>query len=304
MEIIDAHLTFKREEEKRKSTDYCVIHHTGETVPQTVEVLNEYYKHRTDGDYLGIGYHFYVRKDGKVYKCRDVWAQGGHCYAWNDVTVGVCFEGDYEHESAMNIVQFNAGVELLKYIKGLYPNIKFGRHGDFKYNNTDCPGKNFPYEKMIAAVTQSAQTAPAPTQSNGQYKLLQSMKFRDSMDGNVIGRDVPKNTLIIPIKLERSGNGTLWAQYNYGGKTGWTAVDPAKGFAIKIGTILRYKLKQSMSLRVIPDGFKLANIPAGTVITPIKTTNSLRGTLWAQCTYGGKKGYVAVDTDKGYATKI
>ena len=145
--------------------------------------------------------------------------------------------------------------------------------------------------------------APSPAQSNGQYKLLQAMRFRDSIDGSAIG-NIPKNTLLTPIKLERSARGTLWAQHSYGGRTGWTAVDPAKGFAEKIGTVIRYKLKQSMSLRVIPDGFKLANIPTGTIITPIKTTKSLRGTLWAQCTYGGRKGYVAVDTAKGYATKI
>ena len=152
------------------------------------------------------------------------------------------------------------------------------------------------------AISKSAP-APAPTPSNGQYKLLQSMKFRDSIDGNAIC-NIPQNTLLTPIKLQRSTRGTLWAQHNYGGRTGWTAVDPAKGFAEKTGTILRYKLKQSMSLRVIPDGFKLADIPNGTIITPIRTIRSIRGTLWAQYEYQGKKGWTAIDERKGYAEKV
>ena len=304
MEIIDEHLTFKRPEEKRKSTDYCVIHHTGESVLQSVEVLNEFYKNRTDGDYLGIGYHFYVRKDGKVYKCRDIWAQGGHCYKWNDVSVGVCFEGNFEVEQ-MGDAQFNAGVETLKYVKGLYPNIKFGKHKDFKYNHTDCPGKNFPFDRMVAAINNSAPV-PSPAQPAIRYMLLQDMNMRNAPDGNSIISVIPKGTVVTPIKTVKSQLGTLWANCSCNGKSGYVAVDTKKGYAKVYNGVStpRYQLTQQMSLRIIPDGFKLGNIPIGTVITPIKTVKSPLGTLWAQCIYNGRKGYVAVDTKKGYAKTV
>ena len=302
MNIVDAHLAFKREEERRPATNYIILHHTGESVLQSVEVLNEFYKNRKDDDYLGIGYNFYVRKSGEIDKGRDMWAQGGHCYGHNNESVGICFEGNFEVEQ-MNDVQLGAGVELLKYVKSVYPSAQFKKHKDF--NSTDCPGKNFPFDRMIAAANNSAPT-PAPAQPIIRYMLLQDMNMRNAPDGNSIISVIPKGTVITPIKTTKSQFGTLWASCSCNGKSGYVAVDTKKGYAKVYNGVStpRYQLTQQMSLRIIPDGFKLGNIPTGTVITPIKTVKSLLGTLWAQCIYNGRKGYVAVDTKKGYAKTV
>lgn len=40
-----------------------------------------------------IGYHYYVRKSGKVYRGRYENEVGAHCLGWNDHSIGICYEG-------------------------------------------------------------------------------------------------------------------------------------------------------------------------------------------------------------------
>lgn len=39
------------------------------------------------------GYHFVIRRDGRVEIGRDLLAQGAHAYGWNDVSIGICLVG-------------------------------------------------------------------------------------------------------------------------------------------------------------------------------------------------------------------
>ena len=40
-----------------------------------------------------IGYHFYIRKSGKVIQCRRILDVGAHCRPINRCSIGVCYEG-------------------------------------------------------------------------------------------------------------------------------------------------------------------------------------------------------------------
>ena len=96
--------------------------------------------------YSGIGYHYYVRKDGSIYSGRPVGTIGAHCLNYNNKSVGVCFEGNFETERMCEI-QKKAGAELVKYLKGIYKSAVVSRHKDM--NATACPGRNFPYDDII-----------------------------------------------------------------------------------------------------------------------------------------------------------
>ncbi len=90
----------------------------------------------------GIAYHFFVDKQGKVYRGRPEWALGGHAVgasAW----LGVCFEGNFDKEE-MGAAQMKAGQRLAKYLHQKY-NRPDKRHKDMPGNSTSCPGKNFPF---------------------------------------------------------------------------------------------------------------------------------------------------------------
>lgn len=109
----------------------------------SIEALNDV---MINDGYTMIGYNYYVRKDGSVYEGRPVQAVGANCYGQNSCSIGVAFEGDFENDS-MSQAQFNAGVELTKYLKDKYCISEVGPHK--KYYNTDCPGQNFPVQEMI-----------------------------------------------------------------------------------------------------------------------------------------------------------
>ena len=143
MNIIEVTYRFAKPLYRRSATDYIIIHHeagSGQT-PQSIHA-----QHIAQG-WAGIGYHYYVRKDGTVYRGRPENTIGTHCPSRNFDSIGVCFEGNFENET-MGAAQYNAGVSLLCDILTRYPSAKIGKHKDFYA--TACPGKNFPFAKMVA----------------------------------------------------------------------------------------------------------------------------------------------------------
>jgi len=130
----------------RRLTDCIVLHHeaaSGFTAQQIHQV------HLANG-WSGIAYHYYVRKDGSVYRGRPEDKTGAHTRDENYHTIGICFEGNFETD-VMDGAQFEAGRALLDDIRERYPGIDVKRHSDF--NATACPGKNFPFEEMISEMT-------------------------------------------------------------------------------------------------------------------------------------------------------
>lgn len=125
---------------KRAATKYIILHHRA----GNGDVQSIHNTHLKNG-WSGIGYHFYVRKDGSVYRGRPIDKVGAHCTGYNDKSVGICFEGNFESET-MSATQKKVGQELISYLKNLYPSAEIKRHKDF--NSTACPGKNFPLEAI------------------------------------------------------------------------------------------------------------------------------------------------------------
>lgn len=79
----------------RDITDMIVIHHTGNPTDDdlSAEEINE--SHQDQG-WVGIGYHYVIRKDGTVELGRPDWAVGAHAYGENSHTIGVHVCGNFE----------------------------------------------------------------------------------------------------------------------------------------------------------------------------------------------------------------
>lgn len=43
--------------------------------------------------FQGIGYHFYIRKDGQIVTCRPLERMGAHAKGYNAHSIGICYEG-------------------------------------------------------------------------------------------------------------------------------------------------------------------------------------------------------------------
>ena len=94
-----------------------------------------------------IGYNFWVGFDGTVYEGRG-FKLGAGVENQNGHIISIGFQGDYHSKSVkMPDAQFNAGVDIIKYVMEKVPTVKkIGGHGEFMA--TACPGKYFPLEEM------------------------------------------------------------------------------------------------------------------------------------------------------------
>ena len=94
-----------------------------------------------------IGYNFWVGFDGTVYEGRG-FKLGAGVENQNGHIISIGFQGDYHSKDVkMPDAQFNAGVDIIKYVLENVPSIKkIGGHGEFMA--TACPGKYFPLEEM------------------------------------------------------------------------------------------------------------------------------------------------------------
>ncbi len=158
---------------KRNSTTLIVLHHAAGSGP--VEQIHDY--HRNVKGWSGIGYHFYIRKDGSVWQGRPIDTVGAHTLSYNAMSVGICFEGNFENES-MSDEQKNAGKELVSYVRDLYPSVTDVKgHGELK--STACPGENFP----LAEIASRAQN------NGGRIKQFQLAAIADGFEFPKYGAD-------------------------------------------------------------------------------------------------------------------
>lgn len=128
---------------KRPFTKGIVLHHRA----GCGDVLSIHNEHLKNG-WSGIGYHFYVRSDGTIYRGRPIDNIGAHAQGHNTYTVGICFEGNFENEE-MSAKQIKSGKWLIAYIEGLYGEaLSIKKHSEL--GNTACPGKFFPFSEMTA----------------------------------------------------------------------------------------------------------------------------------------------------------
>ena len=166
MNIIDVGLEFGSNMTLRNvnSIKRIILHHTGVTVLQSVETIHNYHKN-TNG-WAGIGYHFYVRKDGSIYKGRPLEYLGAHASGSNSDSIGICSEGNFEVEQ-MPEAQKNSLTELINYLIENYSIEKIQAHKDV--NSTSCPGANFPVDEMKKLLTSKDEQISNEETSNDLY---------------------------------------------------------------------------------------------------------------------------------------
>lgn len=140
----------------RNVTTHLILHHAAAS-SATVEGIHAYHKSK---GWAGIAYHYFVAKDGTIYRGRPENMLGAHAINWNYCSIGVCFEGNFETET-MPDAQVKAGRALVADIVLRYPSIVVGKHSDF--GQTSCPGGNFPFDAIVhnAEPASDAEKEPA-----------------------------------------------------------------------------------------------------------------------------------------------
>lgn len=141
----------------RRSTTRIILHHAAAR-KCTAQQIHSW--HLANG-WVGIGYHFFVRKDGSVYRGRPETVVGAHAGNNNYDSIGICFEGNFMTET-MPEAQKRAGQELVQGLKDKYGIRKVQKHSDV--NATGCPGTRFPFKEISEG---TAAGKPAESAAEG-----------------------------------------------------------------------------------------------------------------------------------------
>lgn len=160
MNITETNIKWNGTLSDRARTDYIALHHA-EASTCTVWDIDAWHK---GNGWSGIGYHFFVRKDGSVYRGRPLDKMGAHVQGKNNVSIGICAEGDYTRE-VMPDAQKKAICELLVYLKdNYYPTASIVGHGEI--GDSDCPGGNYPLAEIKNGYRQIAESVSEYTEIN------------------------------------------------------------------------------------------------------------------------------------------
>lgn len=138
MKIIETDFNWNGKLTLRSKTRYIILHHSA----GSTDVKSVHNQHKRQG-YIGIGYHYFIDDDGNIYSGRADNTVGAHCIGYNNESIGICFNGNFEIKKTDD-KQIKAGLWLVSYLKDKYFGLKIIRHSDAY--KTLCPGKYFPFE--------------------------------------------------------------------------------------------------------------------------------------------------------------
>jgi len=141
--------------------EYLIVHHTGgteanpffDTSHHTMETIDAY--HKSLG-WDGIGYNWFIEKDGKIRKGRSEEKIGAHTKGYNDKSVGVCLAGNFD-ATIPTLEQIKSLIVVMNDIKNRYkiPIEKIVPHREFA--NKTCYGRRLAddwAQSLLAPITQ------------------------------------------------------------------------------------------------------------------------------------------------------
>lgn len=100
--------------------------------------------HRQRG-FFEIGYHFVIRRDGRVEQGRPLNRQGAHASGYNHISVGVVLVGGVSEkdvripENNFTPAQFESLKSVLKSLRRQFPHATIVGHGSLPKVNKACP---------------------------------------------------------------------------------------------------------------------------------------------------------------------
>ena len=107
----------------------------------TVDRLRDDHNDRFHGQ--GIGYHYYITRDGEVYQTRSEEEVGMHAVHYNAHSIGICYEGGLDekgHEADTRTPEQRASlIALLRSLKADYPTAEIVGHCELKGVHKACP---------------------------------------------------------------------------------------------------------------------------------------------------------------------
>lgn len=83
----------KSQKDIKRKINLIVVHCSATRCNSTYTVQQLYHDHVEVNHWRYIGYHYYIRKDGRVEETRPLERMGAHAKGYNAHSVGICYEG-------------------------------------------------------------------------------------------------------------------------------------------------------------------------------------------------------------------
>lgn len=137
-------MVYKSNTKKRLRTEYIAVHCSATSEKQDIGAADIDRWHRQKG-WQCIGYHYVIRRNGKIEEGRDDEVVGAHVEGFNSVAVGVCMVGGVDAddvskaENNFTPEQFASLKVLLQHLKKKYPLAIIQGHRDFPKVAKACP---------------------------------------------------------------------------------------------------------------------------------------------------------------------
>lgn len=121
----------------------------------TVEQLMKDHKAR---GFRTIGYHFYIRRDGKLTQHRRLLEVGAHARPYNRCSIGICYEGGLNElgkpANTLTEPQIERLQDLFELLHRLFPDAKIVGHRDLPDTTPkECPCLNT--EKLFGWIAET-----------------------------------------------------------------------------------------------------------------------------------------------------
>ena len=124
----------------RKDTDFIAVHCAATDASQDIGKAEIDVWHRQRG-FLCIGYHFVIRRNGKIEYGREVRTVGAHVKGYNHNSIGICMVGGGSTKEVNNFTtaQWATLEGLLRDLRHEYPDAVIQGHRDFPDVHKWCP---------------------------------------------------------------------------------------------------------------------------------------------------------------------
>lgn len=152
MKIIEETYKWANTNFRKHKPDTIVIHHAAYPNCSAQDV----HRWHLARGWKGIAYHYFIRKDGTIYRGRQEHHKGGHLLSGeNNGTLGICLEGNYDKEKEVPEAQMNALFWLCNDIETRWKIKAYKRHADYKSaiaEGKSCPGIYFPWVQFLKEI--------------------------------------------------------------------------------------------------------------------------------------------------------
>ncbi|AFH27146.1 amidase [Clostridium phage phiZP2] len=188
MKIIQSNIYFNGNKAGGNNPKEIIVHHSEHSTANVYDI-DKWHK---DKGWCGIGYHYFIDKQGNIYTGRPEDWTGAHCINHNTKSIGICLQGRLQIEKVTD-AQYKALLWLIQDIRNRRGNMPV--YGHKELNSTDCPG-NLDLNKLRTDVNNKVVDSNGGYTENATVVNVNSyLNVRSKPSDEIIGKLFPNERI-------------------------------------------------------------------------------------------------------------